>query len=154
MFTGGNQIAMDHVGFTDRFLLSKLFVYQSQRLCAVARAPVGSDRIVEGKHAFSFGCCLFRISQSAFVVARLDKVMGQRFHADMSTDPISLQAFRRVAMQAATTNGIHFFIKDLADLVMGKDERVSAVSADQLSADSFIQRVEQSIFALIGGSGL
>ena len=77
MFAGEDCFAMKHVNLADRFFLFELFGDEAQCFRAIERASVRRDRLVESKHALRFGGCLFRVLQTALVIAGLDVMMGQ-----------------------------------------------------------------------------
>src|SRR5262245_19722728 len=89
-----------------------------------------------------------------FVIARLNVVISQFFRrilgrAARASPPF--EAFSGEAVIAAAADRVQLFVEHLANFVVRKSERVSAVARDQLRSRRFVQGVERRVFLSVAG---
>src|SRR6185295_16886294 len=56
-----------------------------------------------------------------------------------------LESFRSSQMETPAANWIQLFVKHLANLVVGKNKRLTAVGSEQLRGHRFIKRIEKFV---------
>ena len=93
-------------GVAGRFFERELLILQAQRLGTFQCAPVGRNRFVVGKNAFSLRGRLFRVSQSAFIFARVDEMMRKSFNCNRGPFAMLLEPFSRAQMQTTPANWV------------------------------------------------